>query len=721
MKHFYKIWFCITGLIMATSCVDDGLTEFHVDKPEGVVLQEEIDSYEALKSYIDREANPNFKLGAAVSLSDYTSKGVMYRLINRNFDEITLGYAMKHGAVVQDNGTLNLGNVEGFLADAAEAGMSVYGHTLTWHANQNAVYLNSTIADQEIETDPEDANNSLHITVPNANANIWDAQLNYVLPTPLTQGTEYTLKLRAKASSSYTVAFWRYDGASTDYGPDFAVGETFSDVTITFTPSMNATTLQFSFGTFSGDLYFDDMVLTASGSEDNLIANGNFDSDILQGWEKPGWHSHSFLIEPVAAGAATWWTNLVSNSDVESDDVSSYFATEIANGPNPATIGAPGTGADGMGHAIVVKSGDAPEFEWDTQFFVKAPRQLEAGQAYSFTMKVKADKPATIASQAHNNPGGYVHYEMVGSPNVTTEWQEYTKSGTISPAQAGEAGMNTIAFNLAILPEANTYYFDDIVWEIEETSEGNMRPLTPEEKEQIIGAELERWIVGMMEVSKEYVKAWDVVNEPMDDGNPYELKTGVGRELAADEFYWQDYLGKDYAVRAFELAREHGNPGDLLFINDYNLEYNLDKCKGIIEYVAYIESQGATVDGIGTQMHINTDSDKDKIIEMFKLLAATGKLIKVSELDIGLAGGTKTNAATAEDYQAQAEMYQFVVEKYLELIPASQQYGITVWSPTDSPESSSWRAGEPIGLWTEGLVRKLAYTGVADGLEEAQQ
>src|SRR5699024_5754815 len=123
--------------------------------------------------------------------------------------------------------------------------------------------------------------------------------------------------------------------------------------------------------------------------------------------------------------------------------------------------------------------------------------------------------------------------------------------------------MNTIAFNLSVLPEANTYYFDDIVWEIEETSEGNTRPLTPEEKKEIIGNEMERWIAGMMEVSKDYVKAWDVVNEPMDDGNPHELKTGVGRELNADEFYWQDYLGKDYAVKAFQLAREYGNPGDM--------------------------------------------------------------------------------------------------------------------------------------------------------------
>ena len=61
---------------------------------------------------------------------------------------------------------------------------------------------------------------------------------------------------------------------------------------------------------------------------------------------------------------------------------------------------------------------------------------------------------------------------------------------------------------------------------------------------------------------------------------------------------------------------------------------------------------------------------------------------------MGIADGVKTANATEEDLQAQAEMYQFVVEKYLELIPASQQYGITAWSPLDSQDDSSWRAGE---------------------------
>ncbi len=719
MNYINKFWTGAIALTILASCADESLLDYTVEQPANFTELDYLKEYDVLKSYVDRSSNANFKLGAGVSVDEFNKKAMVHSVMVSNFDELTAGWEMKHGAIVQNNGVLNTGRLERFITTAKESGISIYGHTLLWHANQNTKYLNGIIADREIEIDPDDAEKCLLASTSEAKANPWDWQLEYTLPNPLTQGVEYTIKMRVKASEAFTLSFWRTDGPNTNYGPDINVGESWSEASVTFTPSMDATRLQFNFGTFGGDLYFDDMVLTETGSEENLIVNGDFVSDDLTGWSKPGWHEYTYGVVSVAPGPATWWTNMITNSDVESDDVTNFFATEAKDGPKPATIGALGTGADGVGRAIVVKSGDAPTNVWDTQFFVKAPRQLQEGDAYRFSMKYRAEKVANSESQSHNNPGEYIHWAMVGSPSFTTEWKELSSSGSISGQQAGASGMNTIAFNLALLGEVNTYYFDDIVWEIEES--GNTIPLTPEEKADTLSYALENWISGVMAVSKDYVKAWDVVNEPMDDGNPSELKTGEGKTLADDEFYWQDYLGKDYAVMAFKWAAQYGNSDDKLFINDYNLEYNLDKCQGLIDYMEYIESQGARVDGIGTQMHINVDSDKEKIVQMFTMLAATGKLIKVSELDLGLAGGKKTQDATDEDYIAQADMYKWVVQKYLEIIPAAQQYGITLWSPNDSPANSSWRAGEPIGVWTEGFhYRKRAYAGVADGLSGAE-
>ena len=136
----------------------------------------------------------------------------------------------------------------------------------------------------------------------------------------------------------------------------------------------------------------------------------------------------------------------------------------------------------------------------------------------------------------------------------------------------------------------------------------------------------------------------------------------------------------------------------------------------------YVESKGVKVDGIGTQMHVTLGATSlDGIIAMFKNLAATGKLIKISELDMGIkpegaASNLSTEQVTLEQSKAMAKFYQDIIKAYFDNVPAAQRYGITQWATTDSPASSSWRAGEPIGLWTSGYNRKHAYGGFANGL-----
>jgi endo-1,4-beta-xylanase len=258
-------------------------------------------------------------------------------------------------------------------------------------------------------------------------------------------------------------------------------------------------------------------------------------------------------------------------------------------------------------------------------------------------------------------------------------------------------------------------YIDDIVITAADASSGATGPVTIEktdaEKTQLVDAAMTDWISKMMTHFKNDVHAWDVVNEPVkEDGS---LRDGVVTNMANDEFYWVKYLGKDYAVKAFKLARQYGNSTDKLFINDYNLESRLDKCDGLINYVKYIESQGATVDGIGTQMHISLTTDKAKIDQMFQKLAASGKLIKISELDIRL--GTKS--PTAVQLSDQAAMYQYVIDSYKKYIPAAQQYGITIWGVSDNEqEHEYWLPNESPNVWDASYKRKHAYKGVADGL-----
>lgn len=105
---------------------------------------------------------------------------------------------------------------------------------------------------------------------------------------------------------------------------------------------------------------------------------------------------------------------------------------------------------------------------------------------------------------------------------------------------------------------------------------------------------------------------------------------------------------------------------------------------------------------------------------MLELMKESGKLCKISELDMGYVDAAgkevKTADITEEQHKEMRDLYTFVLQKYFEIIPAAQQYGITQWCATDAPKDSGWRPGLPVGLWDLNYLRKHTYAGFAVGL-----
>ena len=188
----------------------------------------------------------------------------------------------------------------------------------------------------------------------------------------------------------------------------------------------------------------------------------------------------------------------------------------------------------------------------------------------------------------------------------------------------------------------------------------------------------------------------------------------------------------EYVRSAVKYARKYGPEDIKLFINDYNLESDWDdnkKLKSLINWIKKWEADGETyVDGIGTQMHISyyensgtQTSKKNAITKMFRLMAASGKLIRVSEFDMGYVNASGKDVPTGEMTEAQhknmANYYEWILKEYFRLIPPEQQWGICFWCPTDSPANSGWRANTPVGIWTNStFYRKHAYAGIVRGL-----
>lgn len=752
MKNSINKYFGLALLFISASCADDKFVDFKTEKPESIAQYEYLNAYDALKTYIDRSTHPNFKLGVGVAANDFL-KGEMVRSVAvANFDEVVAGNAMKYASIVADDGSMDFGTVTKFVEAAKTSGLTVYGHTLCWHSQQNNKWLNSLIANKPKPVDPSSVNRVLHIVAGEPKDNVWDWEIYYDLDNVLEIGKQYTLTLRIKGSNPGAFSFWpgMKDGSNTHYGfPECTSGEGWIDNTIVFTPTSSIDRLRFCFGKLGGDLYFDDVVLKADGSEANLLVNSSFDEDDISHWTTVSWMGLSYGVEELGeSGSTVWFESIITNGDAEGEDVSCFYATEDGKGgPYAAPIGETGTGADGVGRAFIVKSADNPAEDHSTQFFVKANTVLKEGDICKLSFKYKADKAAGSDSQTHKKPGEYIFYDAGVSVNFTTQWQKFEKEFTVTEQMVTNEGVQpfqTIAWNLAKFKEANTYYFDDIEFGIQKKAEGI--PLTPEEKKEVLTNELERWIKGMMEACGGSVTAWDVVNEPIsgggDDGNGnYALQSATNPDdngVGGQNFYWQDFLGDDYVRIPIKFARKYfaengGNSGDLkLFINDYNLESwwdNNKKVKSLINWIKRWESDGETkIDGIGTQMHVSyilNEADQKKqeesIVNMFELLAASGKLIKITELDMGIVEkafgeGIKTELVTFEQYQKMSDFYKFIIQKYFEIIPVAQQYGITQWAATDSPADSGWRKEQPIGLWDLNYNRKHTYAGFADGL-----
>ena len=736
MKRYnYLIGALALAPVMA-GCADYFDTNnYTVEKPAETAQYEYLKAYQPLKTYVDRAAHPGFLLGTGVNAEEYLKGSAVFLLTNSNFDQVTTGNAMKYASVVADDGTMNFGTVRDFVGAATEAGLEVYGHTLCWHEQQNVKWLNSLIADKTVEIDPnekievEDAvadftqgaqcgwgqfgNSSgpiinsdgyFELTQDTPTANFWELQYQIIGSVGLKAGQQYTLKVMVKGSGEGKIRGKVGDwSGGAEFGNGISFGTDWEEKTLNFTAAVD-------------------------GNNFVLFQHGDFVGTIQIQYVK---------IIHEEAPAVGYFESLISNGNLEGDEVANFYVTQPSTGgPNPAVL-TPGAGADGS-RGIVIESHDNPTNTWDTQFFLKSNVKLNEGDKIHVSFKYRADKSAGSESQAHGDPGSYIHWDGGLSLNFTPDWQTLDKTLTIDASMAGSDGMQTFAWNLNVLTEANKYYFDDIVFEIERT--GNTIPLTPEEKAEILTAEMERWVKAMMEATEGKVKAWDVVNEPLSGGprgQRYDLQHAATSDNPANKFYWQDYLGDNYVRVPIKFARQYfgengGNPDDLkLFINDYNLESDWDdnqKLKSLLQWIEQWESDGVTkIDGIGSQMHVsyslNPTTQKSKeehIVKMYQLLASSGKLVRITELDMGITdengNAIKTADLTFEQKMKMSDYFKFIVEKYFEIIPVSQQYGICAWAQTDSPEGSGWRAGEPIGLWDLNYSRKPAYGGFADGL-----
>ena len=706
------------GAMLLASCADHFDQNFETVRPGKEAQYGYLEQYDALKEYI--KDRPNFHLGIGTAVDEYNKKELVYALTNSNFNETVAGNAMKMSSCVADDGSMNFDKVSEYVKNATDAGLSVYGHTLAWHAQQPNKYLNGLIADKELP--PAGDNPGLIITSGDPKANTWDYEIYYDLDEPLKAGKTYEISLNVRGTNPGTIDFWpgKKDGSATQYGAgSFTVAESAVDNEFSFTPNADIDRMRFCFGKVGGTLYFDNFVLKEKGSDHNIVVNSTFDEDDISHWTKVSWVPISYKIGNVAGAAAVDIENEV-HKRTYTDGSFPFFAM----GCEPPVV-------NGAIHFV-------PTGAW-SQFFVMpgSNNTLSEGN-YVVYLDLSASKDASgVELTMQNGWGG-------SDQQITVKVPVSAGRHTVKLPMSNIVGGN---YDIILKPQTADATLDVHSVKVCQVKNLNSIPLTDEEKKNVLTTAMGTWIDGMMEATDGYVTTWDVVNEALsgadkDGDGKYDLQSATRGNVSADDaknnFYWQDYLGDlDYVRIAVADARKsfaahNGDPEKLkLFINDYNLESYWDdnaKLKSLIQWIKDWEADGVTkIDGIASQMHISCYADHDKqenaknhIVKMLELMKESGKLCKISELDMGYVDAAgkevKTADITEEQHKEMRDLYTFVLQKYFEIIPAAQQYGITQWCATDSPKDSGWRPGLPVGLWDLNYLRKHTYAGFAVGL-----
>lgn len=714
------------------SCADWDDWKYDVEKPQTIAQYEYLNDYAPLKEYLDRGAHPGFKVSAALGVDEFNQQGPLFRLAAHNFDEIVAGNAMKMASCVNDQGVMDFSKVSSFVSAAEDAGLTVYGHTLAWHAQQPSKYLNGLIKDKELP--PAEENPGLIITAGAPKKDTWEYEIYYDLDKPLQAGKTYEISLNVRGTNPGTIDFWpgKKDGSDTQYGAgSFTVAEKAIDNSFSFTPNADIDRLRFCFGKIGGTLYFDNFVLKEKGSDHNLVVNSTFDENDISHWTKVSWVDVNYKIGNVAGAGAV--DIPVSVGHLTFDDGQNLGGWGMDNAPEI------------VNGVCEVGNNAAKENPWNAQVCYEPGFAFENGTTYHLKMKIKGSVAGEFGA-GFQNPDGYKGCGDFPTINVTTDWKEVDVTTTCN-------GDNAKRLLLNIGKYAGTLYIDD--FEVYYTKSSNGIPLTPKEKSDILTLAMNKWISGMMQATKGKVKAWDLINEAVSGGGNvngfYALQTEATSEHNPQDFYWQDYFTPEMygpivekAARDAYAAVEGTNPADLkLFINDYNLESDWDsnqKVKSLVYWIGVWEKKGqelgwnTKIDGIGSQMHISyyenpqtLESKKKAIQNMLKIMAETGKLVRISEIDMGYVDKDGKDVTTAQleklpidervaKEKAMAEHYKWIIEQYFKIVPVKQQYGICQWCLTDSPADSGWRPGQPVGLWNLNYQRKPAYGGFADGL-----
>ena len=760
--------------MLLTGCDDQimqwGKPANHADVTKAeipIAVKEVIANYDNIKDYA-HQYTPNMKIGIGMGADLYANnENGEGDLANANYQVFTPGNAMKNDAIMGNSGSLNFATVDKLLA-ALDGNMQLYGHNFFWHTQQNQTYLKSLIAPTlVVESDGDIANvlsgdaadfnggstggwgswgsnkesaevvsgagqdGSAALVLKNkGDGNAWEAQCAYTFNDYLEMNKTYVIKFKAKSTSPAGELQFQYQNGTTYSSQggynSFTVGTDWQTFQYEFTINKydDVNRIILNFGKVGATYTIDDIQfgLKQEDPMNNVLAG---DASDFEGGTTGNWGS---------------WGSNKENAEVEE-----------------------GVGYNNSKALALKNKGDGNA--WEAQCAYTFDNALQEGKKYIIQFYAKSTSSAGELQFQYQNGTTYSSQGGYNTFSVGTNWVKC--EFTFTPAYDDA---NRIILNFGKV--GATYYIDNIKFGLAKDQStatrgiqyvlarnGKARKATrasrkyfvlksAAEKQAALEGAMEAWVSGVANHLKEknvVPFGYDVINEPIADGSngrrgydgvfgmegdsePTESEAdGLSLNWESGHWYWGYYV-KDYPVKAFQLARKYLPADTKLFVNDYNLETSPKKLEALIKFAKEIDEKNGSpiVDGIGTQMHVtlscSDDAEKNaasiaelkaKVDAMFQTMAATGKLVRVTELDLSLGTGTPSS----NQYKAQSDAYRMIVESYKANVPEAQQSGITIWSLSDNEaEHEYWLKGQVPNLFDKDYKRKWAYKGFCDGI-----
>lgn len=151
-KNFINGLLMLATGIFTVSCADYNVTDDFTAEPDPTITEPYKD-LAPVKSYIDRDKNPNMSLGVTLSVADYNKQALAHAAAMTNFDNLAFGTTLMSGSIVNAKGVMNFIDMKDLLDHVEEIGGDVYGSPIAANAYQAEEWMKTLTAPIEIPVD----------------------------------------------------------------------------------------------------------------------------------------------------------------------------------------------------------------------------------------------------------------------------------------------------------------------------------------------------------------------------------------------------------------------------------------------------------------------------------------------------------------------------------------------------------------------------------------